>query len=130
LTSIVGRAKDLPMHPNRGILVATALLIAACVPGGISRDRALELALAAGSDSVVPARVVSAEAGPLGRFVEVRTLPDERRDRQVWAVLLAGDFEGECVLDPNGDSVCPRGAAGKLIVLDHATGEFLLSESR
>jgi hypothetical protein len=117
------------MHPNLGILVATALLVAACVPGGISRDRAVELALAAGSDSVVPARVVSAEAGPLGQFVGARALPDERRDRQVWAVLLSGDFEGECVASADG-VVCPRGAAGKLIVLDRATGEFLLSESR
>jgi hypothetical protein len=111
------------------IVAVVALAAVACAPGGISRDRAIELAVAAGGDSTVPPSVISVETGPLGRFADQGTLPDEPRDREVWAILLAGDFAGECVVNANGESICPPGASRKLVVLDFATGEFIFSES-
>ena len=122
-------AKHLAMLMRLVIVAVVALAAAACAPGGISRDRAIELALAAGGDSTVPPSVISVETGPIGRFADERTLPDEPRDRQVWAILLAGDFAFECVMNANGESVCPPGANRKLVVLDFATGEFIFSES-
>ena len=72
---------------------------------------------------------MSAEAGPLGGFVNERTLPEEPRDRRVWAVLYGGAFGGECVVNAKGELVCPNGAPRKLIILDLVTGAFILSES-
>jgi hypothetical protein len=111
------------------LLLPTALLVAACALGTIARDKAIEEALKAGGDSTVPPSVTSIESGVLGQFIDAHTLPDEPRDRQVWAVLLAGNFAGECVAGANGESSCPQAASSKLVVLDFATGEFLFAES-
>lgn len=106
------------------IILLGALLIAACAPG-LSRDAAAERALAEagpGAESVA-----SAQVGPLINFVG-QVPSDESPDRLVWAVVVRGTFEGECVYDPvTGGSVCPPVQREVLVVLDHATGDFVLS---
>ena len=109
------------------IIALLAAAAATCALGGLPRDRAIELAL--GSSSAA-ADAAWAESGPLGRFADARTLPDERRDRQVWAVMLRGSFPGSCVLNAAGESVCPPDASGMLVVIDYHTGEFIFSETR
>lgn len=101
------------------------LFLSACLFAGVSRDEAVRLALqAAGPDSTVS----SVEHGLLGQFVDTRTLPDIPRDRGVWAVVLTGEFPGECVVGPTGESRCPPSAQTALVVLDDQTGEVLLVE--
>ena len=114
----------------RFVVVSLAVLVVVgCGAGGISRDRAIELALQAGGDSTIPPSVVSIDSGPLAGFADAGTLPEASRDQQVWAVILAGDFAGECVLAADGTEMCPPGAHRKLVVLDRLTGAFLYSES-
>jgi hypothetical protein len=105
-------------------LVLLAMIAGACGPGGISRDRAIQLALEYAEGPVV---VVSAESGPLGRFTDAQTLPSEHADRQVWAVVLSGNFAGECVLNAAGQSVCPPVSARKLVLLDFQSGGLVLT---
>ncbi len=57
------------------------------------------------------------------------TLPDEPRDRLVWAVMLHGSFPGTCVITPTGSSACPTGRTAKLVIVDGQTGAFLVSVS-
>jgi hypothetical protein len=106
-------------------LASLGLILTACVPSGVSRDEATNLAVeAAGPGSSVS----SAEQGALGEFVDPRTVPELRRDRGVWAIALAGDFPGECVTTATGVSQCPPVANTALVVLDDQTGEILLIE--
>lgn len=112
------------MHRISVLALVVGFLTCACFFGGISRDRAIELALSGGGREVI-----WAEAGPLGQFVNRRTLPEERRDRQVWAVLVKGAFPASCPFRPTGLK-CPADATQQLVVLDFRTGDFIFSESR
>ena len=112
------------------VTILVAGLVLGCGVASISRDRAIELARAASGDSSVSPTIVSAESGTLDRFVDARTLPADRRDRLVWAVVVSGGFGGECVVNADGGSVCPTGAVRKLVVLDFITGDLILAESR
>ena len=112
------------------VAILVAVSVACCGVAGISQDRAIELARAASGDSSVSPTIVSAESGTLDRFVDARTLPVERRDRLVWAVVVSGAFGGECVMNANGESVCPTGATRKVVVLEFITGDLILTESR
>lgn len=107
------------------ILAVLGLAVAACT-GQISRDEAARVALA---NAGAVASVEWAESGPLGRFVDPTTLPDEPRDRSVWAVMLHGSFPGGCVITPTGSSVCPTGRTARLVIVDGETGVFLVSVS-
>lgn len=118
------------MLARSGFLLLAAALAIGCASAGISRDRAIEIAIRAASDSTLPPTVVTAEDGLLGALVDARSLPDLPRDRAVWAILLAGRFPGECVPSADGRSVCPPGAGRKLVVLDRATGDLLYAETR
>ena len=70
-----------------------------------------------------------ADQGELGQFVNDRTLPDVRRDLRVWAVVLAGDFPGECILGPGGTPSCmPDLKSALVVVRDGGDGEILLTE--
>ena len=102
-----------------------AITLVACLPSAISREDAARLAVqAAGPESIVS----SLEHGPLGTFVDTRTLPDIPRDRSVWAVTVSGQFEGSCVVTATGESRCPPAAGSALVRLDDNTGEMLLLE--
>ena len=107
------------------ILAVLALAVAACT-GQISREEAARVALA---NAGAVATVEWVEPGPLSRFVDATTLPDEPRDRSVWAVMLHGSFPGTCVITPTGSSVCPTGRTAKLVIVDGQTGAFLVSVS-
>jgi hypothetical protein len=118
------------LRTGRLLTVAASLLAAtlvmACTPG-MSRDRAMERALSEAGPGARSA--ISAESGPLGTFVD-QVPSGESRDHLVWAVLVSGTFEGECVYDPtNGGSVCPPPTSELLVVLDYATGQFILSRT-
>jgi hypothetical protein len=107
-------------------VVAAAIAITAllgCGTSGISRDRAIQLALAAASDSMVPATVAVAETGPLSRFVSAPNLPAGDANRTVWAITLHGQFQLEGVAPSPG-----RKVLSKLVILDFKTGEFVLAE--
>jgi hypothetical protein len=108
------------------ILLALLIqLVVACQPA-ISEAQAIDLAkAAAGSDGSVE----RAQRGRLGQFVDDSTLPEVSRDQEVWAVVLSGNFEGECVVGADGQSHCPSGASTVLVVLDGQTGSFLLTEN-
>lgn len=108
-------------------LIVLGTIVVACGLGGISRDRAIQLALDTAEGQVV---VLSAESGPLDHFTDVRALPDEPADRMVWAVLLSGGFAGECVLNAAGEEVCPPGSTRKMVLLDYDDGELVLTESQ
>lgn len=113
--------------PHRLLIVAALLATSACsLVGGISRERAIELASAGAPDD---ARLVSAEIGQLGAFADANTLPGEPRDREVWAIVLSGTFPGECVVTASGGSACPPEAESQLVVLDALTGELLYTTS-
>lgn len=111
------------MMPLAVRLVIICALSSGCVSPGLNRDEAAELAVdAAGSGSTV----VSVELGRLSDFVDRRNLPGFGGDRGVWAVVVTGEFPGECVVTATGDSRCPPVADSALVVLDHQTGELLL----
>jgi len=121
------RAPRLALGSTLVALLAALLvaLLAACWFGGISREGAISLA----AESAGPtATVVRAERGPLGQFADTRTLPEEPRGRDVWAVVFAGSFPGSCVVGEAGP-VCPPDATTKLVVLDAQTGAFIFAES-
>ena len=107
--------------------VALAAVLAACAVGALSRDQAVATVL---ESEAAATEVLWVETGPLGRFAGDHTLPEERRDRQVWAVMLKGSFPGSCVINQVGKSICPPNGTQKLVVLDHRTGEFLYAEER
>ena len=108
------------------LIVMVGLFLSACGFSGVTRDEAARLAVqAAGPDSSVS----SAQQGRLGDFVDARTLPEIPRDRGVWAVVVAGEFPGECVITATGETRCPRTAQTALVLLDDQTGELLLLEA-
>jgi hypothetical protein len=102
------------------VAFVVAIVLGACGVG-ISRDQAIKLAL-----GPTTAKVLSAQAGPLGHFTDRTTLPEEPRDRQVWAVLLSGRFPVSCV----AGIPCPPDATQQLVILDYRTGDLILSETR
>jgi hypothetical protein len=105
------------------VLVAAA----ACDLGGISREAAIELAMPHGGGG---AEAVSAEHGPLGRFAAARTLPEEPRNREVWAVRVRGRVAVSCPQPVAGAGRCPPDSViTTLVVLDFRTGAFLYSEA-
>lgn len=103
------------LRPQFAVCAAmTSLILSACMFSTVSRDEASRLALgAAGPDSTV----LSAELGRLGDFVGTRTLADVPRDRGVWAVIVAGQFPGECVVTASGGTRCPHEAETALILI-------------
>ena len=114
------------MARSLATLVVVCGIVVAC-SSGISRERAIQLAL---NNEVPGVVVVSAESGPVGRFIDPGTVPSERADRMVWAVQLRGDFAVECVMNAAGQSVCPQGSGRKLVLLDFKDGQLVLTESR
>ncbi|HEY7735518.1 MAG TPA: hypothetical protein VH813_01860 [Candidatus Limnocylindrales bacterium] len=100
-------------------------VVSACAVG-ISRERAIELAT---TNAGAGETVLWAESGPIGRFADPWTLPEEPRDRFVWAVLYEGQVAVSCVLDARGRSVCPPQATRRLVVLDFRTGAFIYAET-
>lgn len=109
-----------------GRLAIVGVLLSACALSGVSRDEAARLAVqAAGPDS----SVLSAEHGQLDDFIDPRGLPDAHRKSGVWAVVVAGEFPGECVITATGRSRCPPPAQTALVLLDDRTGELLLLEA-
>jgi hypothetical protein len=90
----------------------------------VGRERAIEIALA---EAAPGTSVVSATSGTLGRIGDPNVLPDEPRDREVWAVVLRGQFSGSCPMPATGDPVCPPDATSMLVVLDFHTGAFVYS---
>jgi hypothetical protein len=111
------------------VLLGVCILLGACIglPGsGITQSDATRVAREqAGTDSTV----VSVERAPLGEFVDEFALPEVPRETIVWAVVLEGDFPGECVITSTGESSCPPGADTALVVLRADTGGFLFLES-
>jgi hypothetical protein len=106
-------------------LTFAIVAVVACDGAGVSRERAVAIAVSAGADSTTTPTVVWAELGPLARFTDA-ALVAQAGDRQVWAVLLQGSFEGECVVRQDGSHSCPPLRSNKLILLDAASGEFIL----
>lgn len=112
--------------PADGRLAIVGVLLSACALSGVSRDEAARLAVeAAGPVS----SVLSVEHARLDEFIDLRGLPDARPDRGVWAVVVAGEFPGECVITVTGESRCPPPAKTALVLLDDRTGELLLLEA-
>ena len=105
------------------ILAVIALALAACA-GQISREEAARVALASAGAGAI-STVEWVESGPLSRFVDATRMPDEPRDRSVWAVMLHGSFPGGCVETPTGSSVCPTGRTARLVIVDGQTGTLL-----
>jgi hypothetical protein len=107
--------------PDLAVLVLS-LAIVGCDLGGISREKAIEIAT-----NGDPTSALSAEHGPLGRF-DLGALPEEPRTREVRAVRISGRFPFSCPYRPNMTK-CPADATTKLVVLDFRTGESLFSEA-
>ena len=88
--------------------------------GGISRDRAIELA----ASHVAPAMsFVAAAAGPWTTFAQGPTGAAEPSapDRLVWAVRYTGEFT---ICSPTGTCLSPRPRT-TTVILDFRTGDFL-----
>jgi hypothetical protein len=76
-----------------------------------------------------PGDLVSAEQGGLGDFVEPGILPNEPRDRPVWAVVLTSIIDMECPAPP-ATIECPTPHQGEvLVVLDYFSGDFITSSA-
>lgn len=108
-----------------GRLAILGVLLSACALSGVSRDEAARLAVQAAGEV---SSVLSAEHARLDDFIDPRGLPDARH-RGVWAVVVAGEFPGECVITATGESRCPPPAQTALVLLDDRTGELLLLEA-
>lgn len=106
-------------------ILALGVGIVGCDIGGISRADAIEIATRNGGPATT---AIWAEHGPLATFADQRTLPEEPRSREVWAVRLRGRFPASCPFHPNMAN-CPADAPTMLVVLDFRTGEFLFSEA-
>jgi hypothetical protein len=112
---------------RRVAVAAICVSLAGCWFGfGVSRDEAIGLALEGAPED---AQVVTVERAELGMIVDANLLPDEPRDRVVWILELSGTFAGECVVNADGESICPPDAESQLVVLDAQTGELLITES-
>lgn len=105
-------------------ILALAVAAGGCDLGGLSRADAIEIATRNGGPATT---VISAGHGPLGEFADQRTLPEQPRSREVWALRLRGRFPASCPFHPNMAN-CPPDALTMLVVLDFRTGEFLFSE--
>jgi hypothetical protein len=105
---------------------ADPLAPSVCEGKGISRERAIELAL---TTAPADATAFSAERGPLSDFVGTGVSTLEPPDLMVWAIVLHGTFSGICVINASGDSVCPPDATSQLVVIDGHSGAFLYSEA-
>lgn len=112
--------------------VVCMLAVASCqlLPStGISRDRAIQLALEGGTPLEPPIDVVAVREGRL-RDLRVNALgepgPGQDMNQLVWQVELHG-IRAVCPPIPGGQ--CQRLEATTLVYLDHATGEFVFSET-
>ena len=114
---------------NRASVIGAGLLLLASCNTGLSRDAAIKAALRHQSSSTA-VTVLSAQTGPMGRFVDSGTLPDQPRERAVWAVALSGTFQVGCgpAPPPGQQPHCPEPATSELIVLDYASGEFIVGQ--
>ena len=76
---------------------------------------------------------IRAEIGTLGDFDEEGeiSLPEESRNRTVWAVFFRGMVSFSCPITPSGPPPeCPDVDTRMLVVLDYGTGEFLYEVDR
>ena len=102
--------------------IAFLCVVSACNPPGLSQSEAVEVAMRVGaSQSNGPLTVESAREGPIGQFID--TVGGESPTRRVWAVKLAGSFEGEGVLGH-----APR-FGHYLVIVDAETGEYVMGSS-
>jgi len=112
--------------PSTRLSAMVGLFLSACMFSGLGEDDAARIAVeAAGPGSTVS----SAEHGQLGDFIDPPTLPDVSRAHGVWAIVIAGEFPGECVISATGESRCPPPFQSALVLLDDQTGRLLLLEA-
>jgi hypothetical protein len=103
------------------VAAVCGLLLSACGPSGISREEAITLALAEGGPQATVISVAYGSAAQFKSTVPASTDPNEL----VWAVRIAGQFSGSCVVMPGGQSRCPADAGSAMVVLDASTGELV-----
>jgi hypothetical protein len=115
----------------RGLL---PLVVVACGCGllnpgdGIGKAEAERIAVGQVAGTVD--RVVSSRVLPLGEAVGSNVHPGPPRDQIVWAIVLEGTFPpGSCgPVQADGQApVCPPPQRTALVVIDYATGEFILT---
>lgn len=126
--------------PGRWVLTCSlvVLLLAACTgssrtveppPGGISRSRAVELALReAGHVSDTRPKFVSAEVGRIGNLAPWVGPGIAPSSEWVWSVEVSGTFTGTC--GPPGNSPCPGPNHSALVFLDYMTGRWLTTRTQ
>jgi len=90
---------------------------------GISEEEAAAIGR---SNVASPGILVSAQFGEFGEFADPGDLPNEPRDRLVWALVFETTVYVEC---PSGAN-CPSPYLGRtLVILDYASGDFIMSST-
>lgn len=102
-------------------LVASAVGVASCVLGQLSRAEAERIAL---QQSGPGERVLSANMATIGQVGGAMDGRDLDPARKVWAVEVTGHFAVSCPYTPQGTS-CPADETSALVVLDAESGDLL-----
>ena len=112
---------------TRTLLITLAVAACSFPPSGISRDRAIQLALQGGTALQQPVVIGARE----GRLAELRNDPSSRlgtaadQERLVWEITLQGQVS---ICKPTGQG-CVVAPGTSRVYLDHATGAFISSET-
>lgn len=90
---------------------------------GVSEEQAVTIG---GSHVAPPGTLIRAQFGEFGEFAEPGALPDEPRDRLVWALVFETTVYVECPTS----AICPSPYIGHtMVVIDYASGDFIMAST-
>jgi hypothetical protein len=112
-------------------LATAAAMVCSCggsVPAGLDQGQAVTAAKAtAETMSSTPVSFVSAASGSFSSFEPHDETAGSDPNRMVWAVVFHGTFQGSCGPSSSSPHPCPAPNTTIRVVLDHASGAFIMA---
>jgi hypothetical protein len=114
------------------VAAMSACVVVACAGSATERTQQQAMSLAkpiAQGMSGTPVVFESATSGRFGEFEPGVGAAVSSPDRQVWTVVFRGTFQGSCGPATPTPHACPAPNTTTRIILDHATGAFIMAET-
>ena len=112
------------------VAAMSACLIGACAGSATGRTQQQTVSVAkpiAQGMSGTPVVFVSATSGRFGGFEPTVGASVSSPDRQVWAVVFRGTFQGSCGPAIPTPHACPAPNTTIRVILDYTTGAFIMA---